>query len=118
MILARKWAFALVPVVGLWELMAHVAQVRGVVSEADWSAARAAVEAEYKPGDLVVFAPDWADPLGRKAFGEKLASVATEARPDETRFARAFEVSIRGKHAPDLAGWTKAASRDVGRITI
>src|SRR5208282_2384395 len=88
------------------------------VPQADWDAARAAVEAEWKPGDLVVFEPDWVDPIGRKSFGEKLAGIPDEARPDDTRFSRAFEVSIRGSHDPELEGWKSVASRRAGAITV
>jgi hypothetical protein len=115
---ARAWAFAIVPLVGLWELGAHVVQTHSVPTESDWNAARDAVAADYKPGDLVVFAPNWADPLGRMYFGEKLAPIANEARPDESRYARAFEVSMRGQHAPELATWTTSASKKVGPFSI
>ena len=52
-------------------------------------------------------------------FGDKLAGIPDEARPDDTRFPRAFEVSIRGGHDPELAGWKKArrASR-AGAVTV
>jgi hypothetical protein len=114
----KKWAFALVPLVGLVELGAHWKQANGAVSDADWRAARDAVKAIAKPDDLVVFAPAWNDPNGRRWLGPDIATVAREARPDETRFARAIEVSIRGKHAPELASWRASATQKVGAITI
>jgi len=89
-----------------------------VVGDADWSAARDAVKAEATPEDLVVFAPFWADPLGRRAFGDALAGMKHEARPDETRFPRAFEVAIRGAHASELAGWKKLSEKQVGKVTV
>jgi hypothetical protein len=114
----RTWAFALVPLLGLFELGAHFHQTHDVVPANDWRAARAAVDESWKPGDLVVFAPDWTDPLGREYFGEKLAGIPDEARPDDTRFARAFEVSIRGGHDPELAGWKNVGTRKTGAVTI
>lgn len=116
--LARTYAFALVPLIGVLELGAHEVQIHSVVPDADWDAARVAVEAEWKPGDLVVFEPFWADSIGRLHFGAKLAGIPDEARPDDTRFPRAFEVSIRGAHDPELADWTKTATRKVGAITM
>ena len=113
-----RWAFLAVPLVGLGEFVAHEVQIHSVVTDDEWKQARAAVESEYKPGDLVVFAPDWTDPLGREFFGDALAPTANEGRPDETRFARAFEVSIKGAHAPELAGWSPHATRKVGSVTI
>jgi hypothetical protein len=114
----RRWAFALVPAAGLLELGAHEVQVHSVVSDDEWMGARVAVDAGWKPGDLVVFEPEWADPLGRHFFGDRLAGVPNEARPDETRFARAFEVSMRGFHAPALASWAPKEVRKVGPFTI
>lgn len=114
----KRWAFVLVPLVGVVELGLHVKQVYGVVPERDWLAARDVVKGVVKPDDLVVFAPAWADPLGRRYFGRDIATVEREARPDDTRFPRAIEVSIRGEHDADLAGWHEAAKQKVGAITI
>jgi hypothetical protein len=114
----KRWAFLLVPAVGLLELALHVREANSAVSEEDWTAARAALEAEARPADLVVFAPRWIDPLARQHFGSGIASVAREARPDETRFARAIEVSVRGMHAPELRGWRVAGEKRVGAILL
>jgi hypothetical protein len=116
--LARRWAFAVVPLVGLWELGAHLVQTHSVVTADEWTQAKAAVESEWKPGDLVVFAPSWAEPLGREYFGASLAGTRDQARPDESRYARAFEVSMRGEHAAELAGWGEKERRKVGPFTI
>ncbi len=110
---------AVVPLVGLVELALHVKQTSlDVVPDSDWTAARDAVKAELRPEDLVVFAPFWADPLGRRSFGDDIATIPREARPDETRFPRAFEVSIRGAHVPELESWKKVSEKHVGKITI
>lgn len=113
------WALAAVPLVGAIELVLHVKQTTvDVVSLEDYRAAADAVKAEAKPDDLVVFAPFWADPLGREAFGDALAGMKHEARPDETRFPRAFEVSIRGARAKELEGWKTVWSKDVGKVHV
>jgi hypothetical protein len=110
---------AAVPLIGVVELALHVKQTSAdVVPDADWLAARDAVKAEAKPDDLVIFAPFWADPLGRQFFGDELAGLGREARPDESRFARAIEVGIRGAHRPELEGWKKLSERAVGKVTI
>lgn len=117
--LVVRFSLAAVPLVGVVELALHLKQTTtDVVPDADWIAAREAVKAEAKPEDLVVFAPFWADPLGRRWFGEELAGIKREARPDESRFRRAFEVGIRGAHLPELEGWKKTSERAVGKITI
>jgi hypothetical protein len=51
-------------------------------------------------------------------FGDKLAGIADEARPDDTRFQRAFEVSIRGAHDPELASWKNVGVQKTGAVTI
>jgi hypothetical protein len=107
-----------VPIVGVIELAAHVAQTSSVAPDRDWKAAREVVAAEARPEDLVVFAPRWTDPVGRELFGPRLATVEREARPDESRFPRAFEVAIRGAHDPSLAGWRRAAERRFGAVTV
>ena len=107
------------PLVGIVELVLHVKQTTSdLVPDADWEAARDAVRSEAKPEDLVIFAPFWADPVGRRWFGDELAGMKREARADETRFPRAFEVGIRGAHRPELDGWKKVSERNVGKVTI
>ncbi len=114
----RRWAFAAVPIVGIVELGAHIAQTRPAASEADWTAARDYVKAQVKPDDLVAFAPRWDDPVGRMHFGADLATLEREARPDETRFPRALEVSIRGAHLPALRGWKRESEQRFGGVTV
>jgi hypothetical protein len=114
----QKWAFAIVPAAGLFELGAHVVQTHSVTSEQDWRAAREYVATHAAPEDLVAFAPRWVDPIGREVFGPGLATVEREARPDETRFSRAFEVGIRGGHLPALAGWHRVGLERFGAVSV
>jgi len=112
------WLLCAVPLVALVELALHVKQTSSdVVPESDWTAARDVVKAGLQPDDLVVFAPFWADPLGRQAFGE-IASLKREGRSDERRFARAYEVSSRGAHVPELASWKKLEEKKAGALTV
>ncbi len=114
-----RFPIAAVPLIGVVELALHVKQTSSdLVPDADWVLARDAVKTEAKPEDLVIFAPFWADPLGRRWFGDELAGMKREARPDESRFPRAFEVGIRGAHRPELDGWKKLSERQVGKVTI
>jgi hypothetical protein len=114
----QRWAFVALPVVGLLELAAHAIQARSTTSDPDWEAARTYVAAQAKPEDLVAFAPRWVDPIGREHFGPRLATVEREARPDETRFPRALEVSIRGAHLPAFDGWRRAGEQRFGSVTV
>ena len=114
----QRWAFAIVPAVGLVELVAHVAQTRPAASDGDWAAARSWVAANAKPEDLVAFAPKWIDPVGRMRFGDDIANLEREARPDETRFPRAIEVAIRGAHLAAFDGWRKSGTQRFGGVTV
>jgi len=108
-----------VPLVSVIELVLHVKQTSSdVVPESDWELARDAVKPELQPNDLVVFAPFWADPLGRRAFGHEIATMKREGRSDVRRFARAFEVSIRGAHDEELASWKKVKETKHGAVTV
>lgn len=106
------------PLVGLLELGAHVHEVRDVTPDADWEAARNAVQGAAKPEDLVIFAPRWVDPIGREKFGKELATIEREAPGDFTRFPRAFEVSIRGKQTPGLEWWHPTNVQHFGAVTV
>ena len=100
------------------ELAAHAAQTRSVVPGRDWEAARDYVAQHARREDLVAFAPRWADPIGREHFGPKIATVEREARADESRFPRAFEVSIRGAHVSALRTWRPSAEQHFGAVTV
>jgi hypothetical protein len=116
-VLAQR-ALALLPLIGLVELGAHLWQTQRVVPDSDWQAARDVVKESIKPDDLIAFAPRWTDPIGRHVFGDELATLPRVARADVERFPRAFEVSIRGGRDPELTGWKVAGERKTGRVTV
>lgn len=113
-----RWAFALVPLLGLAELCGFLVFSRRAPRFEDWGAARAPVEALKQPGDLVVVAPAWADPLARQALGDALMPIREAARPDESRYAAAIEISILGQHAEELAGWQEVAREQRGQFLV
>jgi hypothetical protein len=114
----RRYAFAAIPAAGLLELGAHVVQTHSVAPDSDWQAARAFVAAHAASEDLVAFAPRWADPVGREQFGPSVATLEREARADVARFPRAYEVSIRGAHLDELAGWSREGAQRFGGVTV
>ena len=111
-------ALAAVPLVGIVELVMHVHQVRDVVHPSNWLAARGAVAKDLGPDDLVTFAPYWSDPLGRRTFGDEIMTMKRAARSDEARFARAWEISIRGARDETLEGWKKVDEQRYGDVTV
>jgi hypothetical protein len=114
----RRYAFLVIPVIALVELLAHLVQITRLVPPEDWLAARQAVRSSARAEDLVVFAPFWADPLGREFFKDEISTIDREARPDDTRFPRALVVSIRGARLPELDGWKEEERARFGAVTV
>ena len=105
MIPVRRLAWALIPLVGLIELGAHFFLSQRAPDPSEWRGLAPTVTQLRKAQELVVVAPYWAEPNARAAFGDALMPVNHVARPDESAFSRAIEVSIVGADAPELAGW-------------
>lgn len=85
--------------------------------EKDWSAAAAKVRARFQPGDLIVAAPAWADPLMRQQLGD-LVPLPVAGRMDAARYARVWEISQRGARAEDTAGARVVESSRHGALTV
>lgn len=95
-----------------------------VPDDAAWRQAAALVRAEVRPGDLIVFAPGWIDPVGRMHLGD-LMPLEDWARMDAARFSRIWELSIRGAAAPEAGEGTEGTprptlelEREVAGITV
>lgn len=117
----RGWGRAALiglPALGLGELGAHVYFSRRAPDFDAWRAIAAPVAAMKQPGDLVIIAPAWADPVARRALGDALMPIRDAARPDESRYAAAIEVGILGQHADELAGWQEEAHREQGKFLL
>ncbi|HEX5062902.1 MAG TPA: hypothetical protein VFV99_26190 [Kofleriaceae bacterium] len=107
----------LLVVVALWETCATPRDAAEVPGDKAWAKAADVVRAGYQPGDLIVFAPDWIDPVGRLHLGD-LIPVEMAARMDAARYGRIWELSIRGAHAADTAGLTATSEQTVAGITV
>ena len=112
-------AAALLALLAAVETGAALTASARVATAADWEAAAAEVRAELQPGDLVVFAPAWADQVGRSHLGDVIP-VEMAGRSDADRYARVWEVSIRGAHAPEaqLAGVHLVRANQHGRVRV
>src|SRR4051812_3400233 len=108
----------LLPIAGLAELLLFVHDAQSAPRPAEWQALRAEVARLKGPNDLVLVAPEWADPLARQAFGDALMPITDLARPDVSAYARAVEVDALGARASELEGWRVASERRVGRFRI
>ena len=110
-------AAALLALLAVVETGAALTASHRVATTADWQAAAAEVRADLQPGDLIVFAPAWVDQIGRTVLGDVIP-VEMAARSDADRYARVWEVSIRGAHAPESAGARLVHAGDHGRVHV
>jgi hypothetical protein len=85
-------------------------------SDADWRSAEATVRGSFRPGDLIVAAPAWADQLMRLHLGD-LVPIKMAARLDDARYGRVWEISQRGASAQEARGTVGASSKH-GALTV
>jgi hypothetical protein len=112
------WVIAAIPAIGVAELLAHVRQTHEVTIDDDWRAARDGVSKTIQPDDLLIFAPKWVEPLGRRWMQSDIATMSRMTFADTSRYKRAVEVSIRGKHREELEGWKSAKTDHYGNIDV
>jgi hypothetical protein len=108
---------ALIALVAVVETGAALTARLRVATDADWEAAAAEVRSGFQPGDLVAFAPAWADQVGRAHLGD-LVTVEMAGRSDADRYARVWEVSIRGAHSPDVEGAKRVRASQHGKVRV
>ena len=71
----------------------------------------------HQAGDLIVFAPDWIDPVGRLHLGD-LIPVEMAGRMDDARHGTVWELAIRGARAAESRGREVAWSGEFGGVTV
>jgi hypothetical protein len=100
-----------------WAALATCRTASSVPGDAAWKRAAAIVRAGYQRGDLIAFAPEWIDPVGRMHLGD-LLSVDDAARMDAARFARVWVVSIRGARSTEVAGERPALAQTAAGVEV
>ncbi len=113
----RAWWFLVVPLVAVVELLSEWVIEARVPKPEHWRAAHDHIAHERREGDLVSSAPVWTDPLARMYFRD-LITLGDAARPDATRYARAWVATIRGGEHPDFQGWREQSATSFGRVTV
>jgi hypothetical protein len=114
---SKYWALA-IPAVGLAELAAHFYFSHRAPTKAQWDDVRSLVASWYKPGQVIVVAPQWAEPMARWSFGDTLMPTRDVARPDTTRYREALEVATLGSRSPELSGWKTLREQRRGSFTV
>lgn len=107
----------LLVVVALWEVVAVQCNAHSVPDDDAWARAAAALREGHTDGDLIVFAPAWADPIGRLHLGD-LIPVAMAARMDAAKYGRIWEVAIRGARAPEVTGLTAKTETNFSGVML
>ncbi|HEY6039808.1 MAG TPA: hypothetical protein VIV58_36255 [Kofleriaceae bacterium] len=104
-------------VVALWEIVATFHAAHAVPEDDAWARAARALREAYKPGELIVFAPAWVDPVGRMHVGD-LIPLDMAARMDAAKYGSIWELAIRSARAPEIAGLTAQTSTDYDGVTL
>jgi hypothetical protein len=110
-------ALAVVALLALVETATAIVAPHLAPTDEDWRAATREVRSGFRPGDLIVAAPAWADPILRVHLGD-LIPVEVAGRLDDDRFARVWEVSQRGARADAAARGDVAAEHRFGALTV
>lgn len=107
-----------IPLLGLSELGAHVWFSRCAPRVEEWRALAPLVLEQKRPGEPIVVAPEWAEPLARHAFGDGAFPLEEAARPDASGFSRMLEISILGARAEETRGFRVVSERQSGRFLL
>lgn len=99
------------------EVVGHVVVRSRVVTEDDWARAAARVREEHRPGDLIVVAPMWADPLLRQHLGDRLA-MKDVGRSDLAGYQRLWALSIRGHRPAEAPAEAPSFDEQHGRVRV
>lgn len=113
-----KYSSLLIPIAGLAELGGHLYFSHRAPTKAQWDEVRSLVASWYKPGEVVVIAPEWAEPMARWSFGDALMPTRDVARPDASGYREALEVATLGTRSPELATWKIVREAKRGSFTL
>lgn len=103
--------------VAVWEIVAAARAGHDVPGDRAWQQAAQAVRERHQAGDLIVFAPDWIEPIGRRHLGD-LIPIDMAARMDDARYGTVWELAIRGAGAAESRGRQVAWSQELGGVRV
>jgi hypothetical protein len=118
----KKLSLGLAPLLVLaaiaaWSTCRVTGAGAGVPGDAAWARAATVVRERHQPGQLIVFAPRWIDPVGRLHLGD-LIPVEMAGRQDADRYGVIWELSVRGARAPETRGLRPSWSGSFGGVTV
>lgn len=103
--------------VALWEMIVTAGIAALAPTAEDWRAAAQTVREQHRPGELIVFAPDWIDPLGRQHLGDRMP-IEMVARMDAARFGVIWEIAKDDARSPETAGLEPVHTEEHGPLTL
>lgn len=107
-----------VPILAVVETVSALLGPLRAPADADWQATSTRVRKDWKPGDFLVAAPAWSDPVMRLHFGD-LMTLEQIARLDLARFGRIWEISQRDGRDDDVRrGRTMGTEFRSGALTV
>lgn len=114
----RGWLWLFVPLLGLAELAAHVFFANRAPRVEEWRALAPSVLAHKRPGEPIVVAPEWAEPLARYALGDAAFPLDEVARPDANGFRRVLEISALGARAEETRDFRVVSEEQSGPFVL
>jgi hypothetical protein len=109
-----RYGVILLPLVGVIELIAHFYFAGRAPRFDEYDVLREAVAQVAQPGDLVVAAPAWTEPMVRRALGDEIMPLADVARPSDEARSAVIEVSTLGQRSKAFAAYRLEESTPVG----
>jgi hypothetical protein len=113
-----RYLWLLVPGLGLGELVAHLGFAGRAPRVEAWRELAPAVRALKRPGEPLVVAPEWAEPLARHAFGDAVFPLDELGRPDDASVRRVLEVSALGARYEGTARFRVISESTHGAFTL
>jgi hypothetical protein len=110
-------AAAAILILAAWEIGVLVSARDAAPTREEWQAVANAMPSELRPDQLIMFAPAWIDPVGRRWLGDRL-SLEQVGRMDAARYREIWEVSVRGASAPEVARASPVSEQTFGPIRL
>jgi len=113
-----RYLWLLVPALGLLELALQVVLARRAPGIDAWRGVESAVLARKRPGEPVVVAPEWAEPLARLALGDRAFPLAELARADDRTVPGLLEIAELGARSPAVRDWPVVSEERAGPFVL
>lgn len=117
-LLRLQLLWLLLPALGLIELGGHFWFAGRAPRQDEWRGLAPDIERLKRPGEPLLIAPEWAQPLARQAFGDVPFPLSELARSDLAGYSRVLEVSALGARTEETRGWRQISAEERGRFTL